>query len=108
MTICILIDSSGSMLNKREGVKAAALALVRASQPRDEVCIVNFNDEAFNGLPHGDDFTSDTREMEEALTHIESRGGKAMRDAIRMSIDHVQHAARRDKKVIVLVTKGKR
>jgi len=106
MTICILIDSSGSMLNKREGVKAAALALVRASQPRDEVCIVNFNDEAFNGLPHGEDFTSDTREMEEALTHIESRGGKAMRNAIRMSIDQMKQTAHNDRKVIVLVTEG--
>jgi VWFA-related protein len=106
ITMCILIDNSGSMFNKREGVKAAALALVKASKPRDEVCIVDFNDEAINGLPHGEDFTSDIREMEEALTHIESRGGKAMRDAVRMSIDHVQQTAHSDRKVIVLVTEG--
>ena len=44
ITMCILIDSSGSMRGKQAAVKAAALALVKAFQPRDEVCIVDFND----------------------------------------------------------------
>jgi len=106
IAMCILIDNSGSMRDKRAQVKAAALALVKSSKPRDEVCIVNFNDEAFNDLPHGEDFTSDIKEMEEVLTHIDSRGGSAVRDAIRMSIDHVEQAAHNDRKVLVLVTDG--
>jgi len=73
--------------DKRAKVEAAALALVKASNPEDEVFIVNFNDEAFLDNPHGKDFTSDVKEMEDALTRIDSRGGTAMRDAIRMSID---------------------
>jgi VWFA-related protein len=44
--------------------------------------------------------------MEEALTRIDSRGGTAMRDAIRMSIDHVKEKAHKDKKVLVVVTDG--
>jgi VWFA-related protein len=104
--MCILIDNSGSMWGKRAGVKAAALALVKASRPHDEVCIVNFNDEAVSGLPPGEDFTSDTKVMEEALNHIESRGGTAMREAIRTSIDHLVQAAHNDRKVLVLVTGG--
>jgi Mg-chelatase subunit ChlD len=106
ITICILIDNSGSMRDKRAEVKAAALALVKASKPYDAVCIVNFNDEVFNGLPHGEDFTSDIKEMEEALTHIDSRGGSAMREAVRMSIDQVEQAAHDTRKVLVLVTDG--
>jgi VWFA-related protein len=106
MAMCILIDNSGSMRGERAGVKAAALALVKASKPHDEVCIVEFNDEAFNELPHGEDFTSDIQEMEEALTHIDSRGGSALRDAIGMSIDHVKQTAHNDRKVLVLVTDG--
>jgi Mg-chelatase subunit ChlD len=106
ITICILIDNSGSMRDKRAGVKAAALALVRATRPRDEVCIVNFNDEAFSGLPDGKDFTSDISEIEEALTHIDSRGGKAMRDAVRMSIDQIGQRAGDNRKVLLLVTEG--
>jgi Mg-chelatase subunit ChlD len=106
IAICILIDNSGSMRDKRAGVKAAALALVKASKPHDEVCIVDFNDEAFIDLPHGEDFTSDIKKMEEALTHIDSRGGTAMRDAMQMSIDHVEQTAHNDRKVLVLVTEG--
>ncbi len=102
----LIIDNSGSMRDKRAKVEAAALALVKASNPGDEVFIVNFNDEAFLDNPHGKDFTSDIQEMEEALTRIDSRGGTAMRDAIRMSIDHVKEKAHKDKKVLVVVTDG--
>jgi VWFA-related protein len=102
----LIIDNSGSMRDKRTKVEAAALALVKASNPDDEVFIVNFNDEAFLDNPHGKDFTNDIQEMEDALTRIDSRGGTAMRDAIRMSIDHVKEKAHKDKKVLVVVTDG--
>jgi VWFA-related protein len=102
----LVIDNSGSMRDKRAKVEAAALALVKASNKDDEVFVVNFNDEAFLDLPHGKDFTNDIREMEEALTRIDSRGGTAMRDAIRMSIDHLKEKAKKDKKVLVVVTDG--
>jgi VWFA-related protein len=102
----LIIDNSGSMRDKRAKVEAASLALVKDSNPQDEVFVVNFNDEAFLDLPHGKDFTSDIKEMEEALTRIDSRGGTAMRDAIRMSIDHLKEKAHKDKKVLVVVTDG--
>jgi len=38
----IVIDNSGSMREKRSKVNAAALNLVRASNPQDQVFIVNF------------------------------------------------------------------
>jgi len=102
----LIVDNSGSMRDKRAKVEAAALALVKASNKDDEVFVVNFNDEAFLDNPHGKDFTSDIKEMEEALTRIDSRGGTAMRDAIRMSIDHLKEKAHKDKKVLVVVTDG--
>jgi len=102
----LIVDNSGSMRDKRAKVEAAALALVKDSNPEDEVFVVNFNEEAYNDLPHGKDFTSDVKEMEEALTRIDARGGTAMRDAIRMSIDHEREKAHRDKKVLVVVTDG--
>src|SRR5579863_1381218 len=106
ITMCILIDNSGSMRGEGPAVKAAALAFVKASRPNDQVCIVNFNDEVFSGLPHGEVFTSDVTEMQEALAHIDARGGKAMRDAVRMSIDQVQHTTHNNRKVLVLITEG--
>jgi VWFA-related protein len=106
VSLGLIIDNSGSMRDKRTKVEAAALALVKDSNPDDEVFVVNFNDEAFLDNPHGKAFTSDIKEMEEALTRIDSRGGTAMRDAIRMSIDHLKEKAHKDKKVLVAVTDG--
>ncbi len=102
----LIVDNSGSMRDKRAKVEAASLALIKDSNPDDEVFVVNFNDEAFLDLPNGRDFTSDVKEMQEALTRIDSRGGTAMRDAIRMSIDHLKEKAHKDKKVLVVVTDG--
>lgn len=102
----LIIDNSGSMRDKRAKVEAAATALAEDSNREDEVFVVNFNDEAFLDNPHGKDFTNNIQEIKEALTRIDSRGGTAMRDAIRMSIDHVREKAHRDKKVLVVVTDG--
>src|SRR5579863_3391606 len=102
VSLGLIIDNSGSMREKRQGVESAALALVKDSNPQDEVFIVNFNDEAYLDA----DFTNDTKILEQGLTKIDSRGGTAMRDAIRMSIDHLKQKAKRDKKVILVVTDG--
>ncbi|MEI9976020.1 MAG: VWA domain-containing protein [Ignavibacteriota bacterium] len=106
VSLGLVIDNSGSMRMKRAGVEAASLALVRDSNPQDEVFVVNFNDEPFLDLPNKKNFTNDIKEMEEALTRIDSKGGTAMRDAIRTSIDHLLESANREKKVLVLVTDG--
>ena len=98
----LIVDNSGSMRTKRGRVEASAVALVKASNPQDEVFIVNFNDEAFLDQP----FTSDIKELERGLAKIDSRGGTAMRDAIRMSIDYLKENGKRDKKVLVVVTDG--
>jgi VWFA-related protein len=98
----IVIDNSGSMRDKRRKVEDAAMALVKASNPQDEVFIVNFNDEAFLDV----DFTSDLAKLQEGVARIDSRGGTAMRDAIESSADHLKAKAKLDKKVLVVVTDG--
>jgi Ca-activated chloride channel family protein len=101
----LIIDNSGSMRPKRAAVEAAALTLVKDSNPDDEVFIVNFNDEAYIDNPHNKDFLTDIEDMKEALTRIDSRGGTAMRTAIDRSIDWLKKA-HKDKKVLVVVTDG--
>jgi Ca-activated chloride channel homolog len=98
----IVVDNSGSMRDKRQKVESAALALVQESNHDDEVFIVNFNDEAYLDT----EFTSDIKEMQQGLTKIDSRGGTAMRDAIRMSIDHLKEKGKKDKRVLLVVTDG--
>jgi Ca-activated chloride channel homolog len=98
----ILIDNSGSMRDKREAVNEAALDLVRASNPSDEAFIVNFSDEAFLDQ----DFTSDINKLREGLSHIESRGGTALYDAVVASADQLAQGARRPKQVLLIITDG--
>jgi VWFA-related protein len=101
----LIIDSSGSMRNKRAGVEAAAMALVKESNPGDEVFVVHFNDEVYLDNPRGKDFLSDPAEMEEALRRTDVSGGTAMRNAIQMAIDWLKKA-HKEKKVLVVVTDG--
>jgi Ca-activated chloride channel homolog len=98
----IIIDNSGSMRDKRLKVAAASMAMVKASNPQDEVFIVNFNDDAYLDQT----FTNDTKKLGAALDKIDSKGGTAMRDAISMSIDYVKEKGKRDKKVLLVVTDG--
>jgi len=102
ISLGLIVDNSASMLEKRQKVAAAALQLVKASNPQDEVFIVNFNDWAYLDCP----FTNSIPKMEEALARIDSRSTTAMRDAIGMSINYMKSNARLDKKVVLVVTDG--
>ena len=98
----IVIDNSGSMREKRASVNAASLALVKASNPQDEVFIIGFNDSPYLDQ----DFTSDIKMLEKALDKTESRGGTLMRDSIHLALDHMKKYAKRDKKVLLIITDG--
>ena len=98
----IVVDNSGSMREKRQKVNAAALNLVRASNPNDEVFIVNFNDEYYLDQ----DFTSNINKLKEGLEKIEARGGTALYDAVVASAEHLKKEARLEKKIIFVVTDG--
>jgi VWFA-related protein len=102
VSMCILIDSSGSMRRREAAVAAAALELVRASNPQDEVCYVNYNDEAWLDQ----DFTSDIGRLEAAMKKMDPRGATAMRVAIDGAVDHVLGKGKHDKKVLVVVSDG--
>lgn len=102
VSLGLIIDDSGSMMTKRSRVEAAALAMVRESNPQDEVFIVNFNDDAYLDVP----FTNDIHKMEQGLARIDSRGGTAMRDALNMSLDYERSEAKKDKKVLMVITDG--
>jgi VWFA-related protein len=98
----IVIDNSGSMREKRSKVNQAALNLVRSSNPKDEVFVVNFNDEYYLDQ----DFTNDLLKLKEALEKIDARGGTSLYDAVVASADHLKHNARLEKKVLFVVTDG--
>ena len=98
----IVIDNSGSMREKRDKVNKAAINLVKASNPQDEVFIVNFNDEYWLDQ----DFTNDISKMREALEKVDTRGGTALYDAVVASADQFKKSAKLDKRVLFVVTDG--
>jgi len=102
VSIGILVDNSGSMRTKRNAVTRAVVNLVKASNPNDEVFVVNFNDEPYLDQ----DFTNSIRLMQEALDRVDTRGGTALYDAVYASSDHLSKAAKKEKKVLLVVTDG--
>lgn len=102
VSIGLLVDNSGSMYKKRPAVNAAAIDLVKASNPQDETFVVNFADEPYLDQ----DFTSDLNKLRDGLAHIESKGGTALYDTIVASADQLAKAGKRSKQVLVVITDG--
>ncbi|MCL2661608.1 MAG: VWA domain-containing protein, partial [Acidobacteriaceae bacterium] len=102
VSLGILIDSSGSMLDKQDAVVQAALDLVKLSNPEDEAFVVDFSDE-----PYVDqDFTSDVEKLRAGLQYIQPKGETAMYDALVASADYLTKNAKHPKQVLLIVTDG--
>ena len=102
VAIGIVVDNSGSMRDKRAKVNEAVLNLIRASNPQDEVFVVNFGQ-----TPYLDqDFTSDVKLLQTALDQTSSRGSTALYDAVVASDLHLRNNPRLEKKVLLVITDG--
>ena len=102
VSIALVVDNSGSMATKRPSVNKSALDLIQASNPQDEAFVVNISDEAFIDQ----EITSDVNKQRDGLSHIESRGGTALYDAVVASADKLAADAKRPKQVLILITDG--
>jgi len=102
VSIGIVVDNSGSMRSKRAAVTKAVLNLIQASNPQDEVFVVNFNDDSYLDQ----DFTNKNDLLREALDRVDSRGGTALYDAVIASADHLAKGAKKEKKVLLVITDG--
>jgi VWFA-related protein len=102
VSIGIVVDNSGSMRTKRAAVTKAVLNLIQASNPQDEVFVVNFNDDPYLDQ----DFTNQIGPLREALDRVDSRGGTALYDAVIASADHLAKGAKKEKKVLLVITDG--
>ena len=102
ISLGILIDSSGSMYDKRAAVEQAALDLIRLSNKDDEAFVVDFSWEAFIDT----DFTSNIDKLRDGLSYIKSSGGTAVYDALVASADYLSKNAKHPKQVLLVVTDG--
>jgi VWFA-related protein len=102
VSLGILIDSSGSMYDKRASVDAASLDLVKLSNPQDEAFLVDFSSEAYIDQ----DFTNSITKLQQGLSYIKSTGGTALYDAVIASADYLSKNGKRSKQVLLIVTDG--
>lgn len=102
VSLGVLIDSSGSMYDKRSAVDAASIDLVRLSNPQDEAFLVDFSSEAYIDQ----DFTNSIPKLQQGLSYIKSSGGTALYDAVIASADYLSKNAKRSKQVLLIVTDG--
>ena len=102
VSLGLIIDNSESMGPKRAQTSAAALTLVRSSNPEDEVFLINFSENPTLAC----EFTKDVTTLEAALKTVNSSGPTAMRDALSMGIEHLKQGAKNERKVLLVVTDG--
>jgi len=105
VTVGLVIDNSGSMRPKRAEVVTAALSFVEASNPHDEVFVVNFNDRVHRGLQEPVLFTDDMNLLRAALWKGASSGRTALYDAMAYSLQYLEKG-RMDKKTLIVVSDG--
>jgi len=105
VTVGIAVDESGSMRPKRAEVITAALAFNQASNPMDEMFIVNFNERPRRGLPDDVLFSDNVQQLRLALYQGQPEGRTALYDAIEMALNQLEFG-RRDKKTLVIISDG--
>jgi VWFA-related protein len=102
VSIGLLIDNSGSMRSLRTKVEAAALAFARASNPQDEMFVLNFADKARVDV----EMTGELRVLERGIARVDAIGGTALRDAIETAEGYLRDHATRDRRVLLVITDG--
>ena len=93
------------MRPKRTEVIAAALAFVRSSNTKDQLFVVNFNENVSFGLPADTPFTDKTAQLEAVLSKIAADGMTALYDAVAAALEHVKKGDR-DKQVLIVISDG--
>lgn len=98
----IVVDNSGSMREKREQVNQAVLNLIHASNPQDQIFVVNFSQNYYLDQ----DFTSNVNLLQAALHQVSAQGSTALYDAIVASALHLNNNTLLNKKVLLVITDG--
>jgi Ca-activated chloride channel family protein len=101
----LVIDHSGSMREKLAEVTAAARAFVQASNPEDQMFVVNFNERVSLGLPAAMRFSGSADELGSAIGAAAAIGTTALYDAIAEGLERLQES-NRDKKVLIVISDG--
>src|SRR5579864_2146888 len=105
VTVGLVVDESGSMRPKQPEVITAALAFIQASNPQDEIFVINFNEKPRRGLPDIQLFSDNVEQLRAALWRGVPEGRTALYDAIEMAL-HQLDFGRREEKTLIVISDG--
>ena len=101
VSLGVLFDTSGSMVDKIEGVEDAVIHFAEKTNPEDEIFLIEFS----NYATLVEDFTSNRNRLKRAIEALSAVGGTALYDSLVEGLQHLQRGRHR-KKAILLVTDG--
>jgi VWFA-related protein len=101
--LVLLLDLSGSIKDKLEVVKSAALRFIDVLGPQDKVAVVTFTDE----IRVVSQLTDDRVELKRRIKSIDqSRGGTAFYEALWFSLMDTLRGTRGQRNAVVVMTDG--
>jgi Ca-activated chloride channel homolog len=92
---------SGSMTDKIDKSRLAAVQFCKTANPKDEFFLVNFNDRAQLVSP----FTASVDELQNRLMYAAARGRTAMLDGIYLGLSQMK-GARNTKRALLIISDG--
>src|SRR6266852_6314771 len=98
-SLVMALDMSGSTINFRQQIQAAALRFLDALSPEDRVAVVAFNGKGVQSL-FG--FSTDRRRVAYAITIATGSGKTPLFDALKYSLKELAHEGKRRKAIVVL------
>src|SRR5882672_6276797 len=101
VSIGLIFDMSGSMSDKVDKARQAAVQFMRTANPLDQFFLVSFNDRA--ELTSG--FTSSVEELQNRMMFTASRGRTALLDAVYLGLSQMR-GAHNAKRALLIISDG--
>ena len=101
ISIGVIFDLSGSMINKVGKAKEATLQFFKTANPQDEFFLVSFNDRA--ELVSA--FTNSVDDLQNRLSFTAAKGRTALLDAIYLGLSEMR-TARNGKRALLIISDG--
>ena len=101
VSIGLIFDMSGSMSDKVDKARQAAVQFMRTANPLDQFFLVSFNDRA--ELTSG--FTSSVEELQSRMMFTASRGRTALLDAVYLGLSQMR-GAHNAKRALLIISDG--
>jgi len=102
ISVGLIFDSSGSMSDKIQKSKEAALQFFKTSNPQDEFMLINFSDRP--NLITG--FTSKFENLQDRLLFVKAGGRTALLDAIYLGLSEMKKATTNRRALLVISDGG--